>query len=198
MKNFIFIVGIAAATTCASAQIVLDPGFSFDLFTTNSNDGYNDGRGAVFSANTNFTLNTVGLTNNFSAGTSVTYELYQVISTSGDVLTGSTLLGSTTFNTTALGLVSHTASIGALSIVSGNDYLVRAIFTDVALENWFYNYDQNFDAPVNLGDVTLIDGTQNGDTSNTVLPEFTLNVPAPSSVFGLGLAGLVVTRRRRS
>ena len=184
----------------ASAEIVLDPGTPLELNLADGVGFYTNGQGALFHANTDFTLYTVGLTSHFYEGISVTYEVYQVSATVGDVLTGSTLLGSNTFDTTNPDYASHTASIGSISLISGNDYLVRAVYEGDAINNWNYIFDPELfdDSPVDLGEVTLLDGTAGGNTFSRFLPEFTLNsIPAPSSALMLGIAGFISFPRRR-
>lgn len=188
------------ANGAADAQLVLDPGNgTYRRFTSNSNSLYEQGRGALFTANTDFTLSSVGLTSLLSPGTVVTYEVLEVTNTFGDLLAGSTLLAQREFHTTTSGQVDHQASINPVSILAGHHYLIRASFDELELENWFYLFDPDVrpDVPVNLGDITLLDGTQNYNTANFLLPRFSINVPSSSTCALLSLAGLVAVRRRR-
>lgn len=185
----------------ASAEIVLDPGTPLEVSLADGVGFYSNGQGALFHANTDFTLFSVGLTSHFYDSISITYEVYQVSTTVGDVLTGSTLLGSSTINTTNPEYGSHTASVGSISLFAGNDYLVRAVYEGDAINNWYYTFDPEMfgDSPVDLGDVTLLDGTAAGNTSiGFFLPEFTLStIPAPPSMLAIAVAGFVTSRRRR-
>lgn len=178
----------------------LDPGTNFMLYSTNTNDGYGNGRGMVFTANQTFDVNGAALYTSSSAGLNATFELWDTNGiTNGDVLGGAVLIASA--NATLVGgLGFHGEKFADTTLQAGNSYLLRVHYQEPADENWFFDFDPGVfgDLPVDIGEVTLIDGTAGGNTSNFVAPFLQLQiVPAPGSVALLGVAGLMAVRRRR-
>ncbi len=171
------LLGIAAPALGAGTPLPLDPGPPFTLYTLDTNDGYFDGRGMVFTADEAITVNGAALWTADAAGLSATFDLYEVVTTSGNVLAGATLLRS------AGALLSgpigfHGTKFTPVTLTPGQDYLVRVSYPDNSDENWFYDFDPVVfgDPPVDIGPVTLIDGEHAGDTSNFVAPYMQLQL----------------------
>ena len=193
-------VAMAATAVHASGiPLNLDPGTPFTLYTLNTNDGYSGGRGMVFIADEAITVNGAALWTASTGGLNATFELYETITTVGNVLAGATLLRS--FNTTLLGSLDfHGGKFDAITLQTNQSYLLRVFYSEAADENWFYDFDPVFfgDPPVDIGAVTLIDGTASGDTANFVAPYLQIQLlPGPFTLALLGLAGAMGSRRRR-
>lgn len=177
----------------------LDPGTNFMLYSTNSNDGYSSFRGMVFIADEAVAYNGAALFTKSTGGLNATFELYEIFTTVGNVLAGANLVRS------ASGLLQgpldfHGLKFADITLTPGQAYLLRVGYGEAAQENWFYDFDPVVfgDPPVDIGPVTLIDGTLGGNTSNFVAPPLALQiVPAPAALALLGLAGLAGMRRRR-
>lgn len=203
MKRALLVVcGLAAAAMADGTNFPLDvANGTFQLFTTNSNDGYSSFRGVVFTADAAVDLSGASLWTEANSQTlNATFELWSVTQTSGNVLNGATL--ERTFNAQLSGdLGFHGGKWDTVfTTTPGQSYLIRAGYQEAANQNWFFSFDPVFfgDTPVDLGDFTVIDGTLGGDTSNFVMPLMGLQVvPAPSGLALLGLGGLMATRRRR-
>ncbi len=171
-------MGCAVLVSAAVAdELPLDPGKQIIHYTSNSNDGYSSFRGMVFTANEDFEITGLGLYTKSEGGPlNATIEVYQIVVTQGNVLAGATLIGSG--NGPLQGpLGYHNANLNAPAAVkAGSSYLVRFGYTQAADENWFYDFDPNAhgDPPVDLGLVTIIDGTMGGGTGNTVAPSIQL------------------------
>lgn len=202
IRALVFVVAPLACAGLVKADgelLLMDPLTPFSLYTTNSNDGYSSFRGMVFTANEAGFYNGAALYTWSANGLNATFELYSIITTVGNVLDGATLLRS------ASGLISgplgfHGLKFDDITLVANQDYLLRVGYQEAADENWFYDFDPVVfgDAPVDIGPITLIDGTLGGNTSNFVAPYLALQiVPAPGVLALLGLAGLAGTRRRR-
>lgn len=166
-------LGGGVTVQAVADEIPLDPGTEFRLFTQNTNDGYASFRGMVFTANENLTLDSLGLyTKKASGALNATFEVWKVVVTRGDVHQGATKIGQGTGQLTGA-LEFHNLDLDApVALVAGSHYHVRVGYPDAAEENWFYEFDPVFfgDPPVNIGPVTLIDGTLGSDTSNFVAP----------------------------
>ncbi|MGC4043320.1 MAG: PEP-CTERM sorting domain-containing protein [Armatimonas sp.] len=195
------VVGLALVPTLAQAQVFnLDPGSELVNYSNSSNDAYSDGRGTVFTANTNFNLTSAGLWTNPLGSFTYTWNLYLVTEYPGGV--NNELLGTTTVTPTDTGLGFYDATFSSpISLVEGNRYHIEVTYTGEGEENWFYDFNQG---SVNLGGVTVEDGTSEGDTGNTVMPLIRLNAgaaaPEPGSLallaLGCATAGFGLKRRR--
>ncbi|HKW81586.1 MAG TPA: hypothetical protein VJQ49_11300 [Casimicrobiaceae bacterium] len=202
------VLGLAGA---ASAQTVFIPPNDpvGHVFTTNSNDGWAVSRGVVFQVTSTQTLSSIGLLQDLT-GVTVSYEVDQITSASGNVGPGKSILrsGSATFTTSGLQFI--TFSIAPLTLQAGNFYLIRFQFSGNSNQNFFYD---NNNVAFSQSGFAQIDGTENDDTGNSVMPSIEVNssgpvasataVPALSRV-GLALLGLLLTAgtffalRRRS
>ena len=150
------------------------PGVTLDPMG-GGNDLWDTGRGVVFTVDNTMTLDYVGVTKDLVPGTQVYYEVLEVANTSGD-LSGGTLVADTLLSSTETGLASHTAPIGPVTLNAGSNYLVRAYWSESAVQNYYFLYDpvEFGSPPFSVGDVTVIDGTADLWTTNWVMPEFSL------------------------
>jgi len=170
------------------------------IFSTNSNDGWSDGRGIVFQATGANTISSVGLLENLTAIT-LNYAIYQTTSASGDVRTGQTPLRSGGGSTTTSGLQFVDFSFAPLALTIGNFYHIEFTFNGSGNQNFFYN---NNNATWSQDGYSLLDGTQNGNTSNFVVAAFRIDgggssVPEPGTVMlTLSGLGLVAFRARKA
>jgi hypothetical protein len=198
MRKIGLLLAVAATVGVANAQqINLDPGTGLTLFTTNSNDGYSSARGMLFTMNNTIQVNSFGFYTTNAAG-SATWTLRQVFTLSGNVNTGSNLI--TTVNTTlgSGGPQYFDAAVSPLTLTAGNSYHLEIQYSQSAAENYFYNWNG---PAVNLGLLSVVDGTMGGDTGNSVAPGMRINqvVPEPASIAALALGlGVLVRRRRRA
>jgi hypothetical protein len=197
----ITILGLSASSAFAGL-LPLDPGVSLTSFTTNSNDLYSGGRGMWFQANNSFTLNGAGFFNGFGANEGFTETLFSA-DNAGTALHGSNL-GSFTVSNPTIGNLYNTGTFSApVAITAGSFYYLEVTSNASFDSNFFYNWNGTPN-PVNLGNVTILDGGQGGDPGalgNTVSPALLLDIqavpePATSAILGVGVLG--VLRRRRT
>ncbi len=192
------------SSSFAQAQFLnLDPGATLQLFTTNSIDGYDEGRGVVIQVNNLVTVTGVGLfTQPEVNGFSPTWRVWLTTSYPGGV--NNTLLQTQTPGLQSdVGLTYYDTALTPLLLVPGNRYHFEVTYLEPAQQNWFYDVDL---VDVNLGDVNVQDGTMSGGTGNTVMPGMRLQfaaVPEPATMTLIGNSGLVIGggywyRRRRA
>lgn len=152
------------------------------VFTTNSNDAYSGGRGIVFQMSADTVIDSVGLFQNLTNIT-LNYEVAQVLTVSGQVDSVKTVLrsGSGTFTTSGLEFIDF--GFPALTLQAGNAYHIEFSFNGSANQNFFYD---NANVSWTQGAFTSLDGTEDGNTSNFVVPAIRVNaveaVPAPSGL----------------
>jgi hypothetical protein len=191
------VLSAAAAVSAVHAQGFFDPpGKSFDLYSQDFNDGYNEGyggRGVLFTVDEPFRAETYWWTNQVPQGTQLTWRLFEdgiVV----DQRTSSALDG---------GLTDHRVGTDFV-LTPGHQYDLNIKHeAEQGTANYFYAYDPALfgDAPFNVGVIKVSDGELGGPggTDNFVMPRMGIDsaVPAPASVGLLGLAGLAAARRRR-
>ncbi len=193
------LLGLAMLPQTAQAQINLDPGTALTFFGGLNNQGYSAGRGSVFTANSNLTITGAGLWTDPSGSFTMTWNLYQTTSYPGNV--NNTLLATTSVTPVATGLGFYDATFGSpVSLTAGNRYHIEVNYAGRAQGNFFYFFNLG---SVNLGSVTVEDGTRIGSTTNTVMPLIRLmtssSAPEPGTLalLALGIVGGVVARRRK-
>ncbi len=188
MKTLLCVCAFAtvAAASTANAQGWFDPpGFPFQHYTSNSNDGYSSNRGDFFSVSANLNANSYHWTNDMPAGVTLTWELRE----------NGVIVHTTTSSTGAGGLLDYSAAGSGYLMTPGNTYDIAVQHTANGVRNFFYNWNGSPQFPV--GVITVIDGHLGNNGSNTVAPRMGINVPGPAAVALLGIGGLVATRRRR-
>ena len=201
-------LGLAGA---ASAQTVFVPPNDpvGHVFSTNNNDGWAASRGIVFQVTSSQAINSIGLLQDLT-GITVSYEIDEITSASGNVGPGKSILrsGSAAFTTSGLQFI--TFSITPLTVQAGHFYQIRFQFSGNSNQNFFYD---NNDVRFSQAGLTQIDGTEGDDTGNTVMPSIEINASAAGAIAtavpalsrtGLALLGLLLTAvtlialRRRS
>lgn len=187
------ILAAAAAVSTVNAQGFFDPpGKSFDLYTTDFNDGYNagyGGRGVLFTVDKPLQANTYWWSNQVPAGTQLTWRLFE---------DGNVVDQQVSFAVDS-GLTDHRVVTNYL-LQPGHQYDLNIMEeAEQGTANYFYNYDGAYDAPFNAGVIRITDGELGGPFGggNTVMPRMGINVPTPGVAGLLGLAGLASSRRRR-
>lgn len=211
MSRLSYLISISVTLLCvagpAAGQYVEfvppnDPTGS--VFTTNSNDGWSSGRGVVFRMLQNVTVESLGVFHDLS-GITLEYELAQVVTTSGNVTSGQTVLRSGQSIVTTNGLEWIDFAIQPVTLSAGSSYHIEFTFAGAANQNFFYN---NANVTFTQGDFELIDGTQGGGSGNSVMPALRVlpggQVPTIKTLgllalmVLLGVAGIVAFRRSGS
>lgn len=161
-------------------------------------DGYDFGRGVVFSPTSDFDLKGIALYTDVSSVT-VSYTISLPLAPTGRVNGGTVLReGSRVADTHGLEFVGF--DVAPLRLSAGTFYFLEFKLDAPAHQNFFY--DQAGSEPYSQPGFTGIDGAFFGFTSNDFLPRFRLGaVPEPGTwallVTGFGLAGTALRRRRR-
>ena len=172
------------------------------VFTTNLNDAYNQGRGIVFAMTANTTIDSVGIYQDLT-GVTLNYDVALVPTTSGQVDSGETILRSGSTVATTSGLQFIDFSFAPLALQSGFDYHIEFSFSSASNQNFFYN---NGNVTWTQGAFTSLDGTQNGNTANFVVPairvhtvDAVVGTPEPATLISVAMGAIVmigVARRR--
>jgi hypothetical protein len=193
---FLTLIAVLFTTGFTQAQtfLNLDPGVPLQLFTTNFNDIYSGGRGVVVQTNSAITVTGVGLfTEPPVGGFTPTWTVWQTTNYP------SSNVNNVLLETVSPGLLANaglayydTALTTPITLVPGNLYHFQISYAEAAQQNWFYNFNEG---NVNIGPVSVLDGTAGGDDSNTVMPGMRLTlaaVPEPTVLALTGVSGLVI------
>lgn len=154
------------------------------VFTTNANDAWDEGRGVVFQATVDGTITSIGVYHDLT-GIDLAYKLSQTTSASGDIESGETILASGNAVVTTNGLEWIDFPIADIPYSAGDIYHIEFTFSGDGNQNFFYD---NNNVTFSQGDFDVIDGTQNGNTDNTVMPAIRLENDAPSGIGGPSVA----------
>lgn len=170
------------------------------VFTNNSNDGYDIVRGIVFLTSTEQIIDSIGIYLDVT-DTLLNWFIYQTVSIDGDIATGQTLLqsGSLTVSTTGLEWVD--VAIAPQTLAAGGMYQIAFSHVENANQNFYYNDGNNV---WTQGAFSALNGTQDGDTGNSVTAAIRVNlqdsggVPEPASLLlTAGALAVVYGARRR-
>lgn len=172
-----------------------------EVYTSNANDGWNEGRGIGLQVSSNQTISSVGVLQNLS-NQALNYGVYEISSPTNGFNKLQTLRsGGSTVSTVGLDWVDY--GFASLTLETGKNYLIEFQFDGNSNENFFYN---NGNQAWTQGAYSSLDGTMSNDFGNFVVGAFRIesantgnNVPEPGALglVGAGLLGLALTRRRR-
>jgi hypothetical protein len=189
------------------------------LISTNNNDAYSSGRGVAFLMTQDFDLSSLGIKLDL-ASTAVTLEIAQITSNpiNGSVLSGKSVL----YTDTQIFACSEeyaTFNIAeSVTLESNKSYHINISHDTCARQNFFFF--ENTDSDGNnlgqgsqwtVGAFSLVDGTSNYNTGNTVIADFFINdtislvssepanqiVPEPATVSLLAMGCLAFVRRKK-
>ncbi|MEH2156260.1 PEP-CTERM sorting domain-containing protein [Nostoc sp.] len=183
-------------TKAAVVQFIPPTDQSGQIFSTNFNDGYSEGRGFVFKALANTTINSVGILQDLT-NTSLSVEIGETNKLTGNVTIVQNVLTTLSKTVTTNGLQWIDFTLSPLTFFKDNFYHIEFSFQENANQNFFYTQLDN--PNFTQGNFAFINGTQGGNTDNFVIPairvntiENTVTVPEPTSIIGSALALVVL------
>jgi len=179
MKKLLAIFTFMFASSLHAAPIEFVPpnDTTGSVFTTNSNDAWSGGRGVVFEATAPYELTSIGLYHDLT-GVTLSYTVSETVTASGDVATGETVLASGSQAVTTSGLEWIDFPIPAVALSAGSTYHIEFSFTENGNQNFFYdNANQTF----SQAGFDVIDGTNSGNTGNSIMPAIRLGAVAGSA-----------------
>lgn len=199
----ISLAGVPAAASAAFVTFVPPNDTTGALFNPNANDGYASGRGIVFTATADTVIDGVGLYQNLS-NVQLAFRIDKVLTNTGVLSSGATTLASGSAQVNTGGVLSFIDfSFASLLLQAGGNYQISFSFAGPSPQNFYYTNDT---VRFTTGNFSAVNGTLGDDARNGVLPAIRVNVvepvsvpePASAALFGAGLAGLVLVRRRRA
>lgn len=199
ISKFVVAITLVTLANVSFASIIFsntpnDP--TGQVFSTNSNDGWDNGRGMLFNMISDVNITSFGVLQNFGQQNSVNmnYEIFDVTNNSV-VRSGSTGVVSTN------GLEFIDVMFADLLLLAGNTYHMEFTFNGSSLQNFFHNEGSTVN--YTEGAFANINGTVGGPngTRNSVVAQFRVNgavteasAPATVALFILCLAGLIRSR----
>ena len=164
-------------STVASADIFDPPGEQFHGHSTDSNSGYDDGRGVLFRVTRDVVVTDVGWWNDMPHGSPITFYIWRVEDLDGNLLDGADLISVANTTTGAEGLRAHTTEIEPVTLEAGSAYLLRVKHDVLSKQNWYFHFNNGDfgDPPFYVGDFLVVDGTFAGGMGNTVMARFQIN-----------------------
>lgn len=186
-------IGAVALGVVANAITFVPPNDPVgQVFSSNANDGYTNGRGILFQVTSGETITSVGLYHDLT-GIPLSFVLEQV---GGGVLRS----GGSTVTTSGLDWIDY--AVTPVTLVPGLTYHLNFSHSGLGNQNFFYN---NQNVPWNQGSYVFLEGTQGGANGggNFVVAAFRINEAAQAVPDGgttaalLGLALFGMTRIRR-
>ena len=159
------------------------------VVSTNSNDGYGNGRGILFTVDSATTVDSVGIYQDVTEITlSFDLEIYN-----GAVLAN----GGSTESTTGLEWIEYDGF--EVNLLPGNTYHLEFTFAGNSNQNFYYmNQNQTW----SQDGFSTLDGTYNNSDSNSLVAAFRVNANAVSdtgstaALLGVGVVALAFARRR--
>lgn len=207
MKYFMRVFALASVilsyTGVASAALITFDNQPNDptgmVFSTNSNDGWNDGRGMQFGLSTNTSIDSFGVLQDISlqSGISLAFEIFDV---TNNVILRSGSSGVVGTN----GLEFIDVFFAPLQLLAGNIYHMEFTFDGLSNQNFFHdergaltyndgpfiNIDSTIDGPGSVSNFVLAQFRTNTSTGQTPIPE-----PGILALIIVGLLGLRVSRK---
>ncbi len=173
MDKYIFLALLFFMTSAEAAVVEFVPpnDTTGSVYSTGTNSAWSIGRGVVFQATANQTIDSIGLYHDLT-GISLSYKLSQTTSASDNIVAGESILASGSTTVTTNGLEWIDFSLPDTDLVAGNYYHIEFSFSGNGNQNFFYDNDN---VTFSQGDFDVIDGSSGGNTSNSVMPAIRLN-----------------------
>ncbi|MCB1342079.1 MAG: VPLPA-CTERM sorting domain-containing protein [Pseudooceanicola sp.] len=206
------VVAGAVAAPAATVQFTPTNDALGRIFTTNSNDGWKDGRGIGFQVASTQTITSVGVMQDLKRKW-LNFGIYEISSLTGSFSRGKALRsGSEQITTQGLSWIDF--SFDDLALDVDKTYLLEFSFNGSAKQNFFHN---NANVAWSQGAFLNMEGTSGSSFSNSVVGAFRVGQPDPIlysvpvdepeiapvplpaglSLLGGALGALALFRRRR-
>ncbi|MEM1427850.1 MAG: VPLPA-CTERM sorting domain-containing protein [Pseudomonadota bacterium] len=174
---------MSAPALSATMEFIPPNDTTGQVWSTNTVDGWDSGRGIGFSVTEAVEVDSLGVFHDLT-GIDVSYGLYEISSGSGNFSRSATLRsGSSTITTSGLDWVDF--AVAPLTLAPGTNYLLEFSIGGPANQNFFYN---NGNVAWSQSVFTSLDGTLGDSFSNFVVGAFRLNgdetsvVPLPGGL----------------